>query len=275
MATSLKPPGKEPSLFLRHFGGQVRILRERRGLTRDELGGLASCSGSLIGAIERGERIADPDFAVRLDTALEAEGLLGSAGPALRAERYPAFFRNYAVLEADCFRLNAYAPMLVPGLLQTEAYARATFSIRTPALDEEEIEHGVAARLARQVLLTRAPKPFLTFVIEEAVLRRPLGGRVVLKEQLVRLLACARMNHVTIQVMPTECEEHAGLDGYVTLMETSERRTLAYTEGQGGSTLISERDQVSLLVQRYGIIRAQAFTPRESARFIEQLVGAL
>jgi hypothetical protein len=100
--------------------------------------------------------------------------------------------------------------MLVPGLLQTEAYARATFSIRTPALDEEEIEHGVAARLACQVLLTRAPKPFLAFVIEEAVLRRPLGGRVVLKEQIVRLLACARTNYVTIQVMPTECEEHAG-----------------------------------------------------------------
>ncbi|WP_329315602.1 helix-turn-helix domain-containing protein [Streptomyces sp. NBC_01262] len=275
MATSLKPPGKEPSLFLRHFGGQVRILRERRGLTRDELGGLASCSGSLIGAIERGERIADPDFAVRLDTALVAEGLLASAGPALAAERYPPMFRDFALLEADCFSFSTYAPHAVPGLLKTESYAHALIGNRIPSLDDDETNGLVKARLDRQALLARTPKPVLTFAIEEAVLRRPFGGRVVLKEQLLHLLACSRLRHVSVQVMPIDCEEHAGTDGLLTLLETKDRRPLAYTEGQGGSTLISDRDQVSLLIQRYGAIRAQALTPRESARYIEQLVGAL
>jgi hypothetical protein len=112
-------------------------------------------------------------------------------------------------------------------------------------------------------------------VIEEAVLRRPFGGRAILKEQLQHLFMCTRLRHVSVQVMPTDCEEHAGTDGFLALLDTKERRALAYTESHGGSRMISDREEVSLLVQRYGKIRAQALTPRESARFIKQLVGAL
>lgn len=96
-----------------------------------------------------------------------------------------------------------------------------------------------------------------------------------MKDQLHRLLDCGSMRNVSLQVMPTRRETHSGLDGPMVLLETPERRSLAYVEGQSGSFLISDRDEVSVLTQRYGIIRAQALSPEESASLIERLAGEL
>jgi hypothetical protein len=162
---------------------------------------------------------------------------------------------------------------LIPGLLQTEDYARALIAGHTPPLDDETIERRVAARLARQSLLLSKTALVIGFVIEEVALRRPVGGEAVLKGQLLRLLEVAALRNVSVQVMPTRRWEHNGLIGSMVLLETSERRTLAYTEAQGISMVVADRDEVSVFGQRYGIIRAQALGTEESTCLIEQLAG--
>ncbi|MFE1782142.1 Scr1 family TA system antitoxin-like transcriptional regulator [Streptomyces sp. NPDC059506] len=263
------------SVGLAIFGMQSRALRERLGMTQAELAGHIGYSESLVRMVERGERKPRPDYVERVDKALRAQGVLIAATPFLRQDRHPSWFVEYVEAEAEAVSLCKYDTHVVPGLLQTEEYARAVLSAHCPTLDDEEIERRVAARLDRQVLLARKPAPTLGFVIEEWVLRRPIGGRAVLKAQLLHLLECVAMRNLAIQVMPTACETHAGFDGPLTLLETPESRRLAYVEGQAGSEFVTEGAKVGVLEQRYGIIRAQALTTEDSARLIECLAGEL
>jgi hypothetical protein len=197
---------------------------------------------------------------------LGAKGLLMAGTQFLLKARYPTWFVDFTLLEAEAVSMYLYSNHVIPGVLQTEDYARAVISARCPPLDDEEIESRVAARLERQGLLIRKPSPVLGFVIEEVVVRRPIGGKGVLRAQLARLLECATMRNVTLQVMPSLRETHTGLDGPLVLLETADGKNLAYVEGQGGSILVSDPKQVGTLSQRYGVIRAQALNPEESPR---------
>ncbi|MFJ9790455.1 DUF5753 domain-containing protein, partial [Streptomyces globosus] len=156
---------------------------------------------------------------------------------------------------------------------QSEDYARAVFTMSRPLLTEEMVEQRVAARLARQEILTRMPLPTISFVIEESVLRRPLGGRTVMHGQLRQVLLTGQRRNVEIQVVPTELEEHAGLEGPFTLIETRDGRRIAYVEGYKDSRLHTDRKPVRELEEQYGILRAQALTPRASLVFVEKLLG--
>lgn len=141
---------------------------------------------------------------------------------------------------------------------------------------EEEIEKHVEARLERQAVLTRNPPPRLSFLVEETALERPFGDPGVLKEQLLHLLACMRaLNHLTVQIMPTGRHAHAGLQGPMRLMSTADGRNLVFVESQAGSTLISKPEQVNGLFDLFGMLRAQALTPWESADLIEGKAGEL
>lgn len=142
-----------------------------------------------------------------------------------------------------------------------------------PLLAQDVIEERVAARLARQEIFARTPQPTISFVIEEAVLRRPLGGRAVMRGQLEQVLLCGRRRNVEIQVMPTDLEEHAGREGPFTLIETCEGRRIAYVEGYKDSRLHTERRAARELEEQYGVLRAQALTPRASVAFVEKLLG--
>lgn len=184
--------------------------------------------------------------------------------------RYPWFFRQYAQLEAQATKLHAYDSHVVKGLLQTEDYARAVFEMWRPILDAETVDQRVAARMDRQKLFARRPTPLMSFVIEEVVLRRPLGGRHVMRGQLEQLLLLGHERNIEIQVMPTEREEHAGLAGSFTLLQIGDQRRMAYMEVQDESALHSDPKKVGVLESTYGTLRAQALTPRESLAFIEK-----
>ena len=159
------------------------------------------------------------------------------------------------------------------GLLQTEEYARAVFTMRRPVLGQETIEQRVNARLLRQDVFSRWPTPLMSFVIEESVLRRPVGGREVARGQLEQILLIGQRRNIEIQVMPLDREDHAGLAGPFTLIETAKGQRIGYTEAQRSSQLFTERGAVRELEAQYGIIRAQALTPRESMAFVEVLLG--
>ncbi|WP_447037830.1 helix-turn-helix domain-containing protein [Streptomyces sp. DSM 118878] len=259
--------------FLRCFGRQMKLLREAAGLTQAELGALVGYGEALIASVEQGRRIPKPELVDAVDRAVGAGGVLSAMKGELGRARYPGFFRQYAQLEAQATKLNAYDSHVVKGLLQTEDYARAVFEMWRPFLDAEIVEQRIAARMDRQKLFAKRPAPLMSFVVEEVVLHRPLGGRQVMQGQLERLLLLGRERNIEIQVMPTEREEHAGLAGAFTLLQIGDQRRMAYMEVQDESALHSDPKKVGVLESTYGTLRAQALTPRESLAFIEQLLG--
>ncbi|MEU9575039.1 helix-turn-helix transcriptional regulator [Streptomyces massasporeus] len=255
------------------FGRQLKLFRERAGMDRARLGTLTGYSASTIASFEQARRIPPPKFIDQADEVLSAGGVLSASRGEVARAQYPAFFRDAAKLEAEAVELHVYANQAVPGLLQTEEYARAIFMMMRPPMADELIEQRVSARLARQGILSSRVAPLASFAIDEAVLRRPIGGRGVLRGQLEHILLMGERRNVEIQVMPLDREENAGMAGPFTLIETKEGRRIAYAEVQNVSRLQTERERVRALEVKYGIIRAQALTPRESLAYVEKLLG--
>ncbi|WP_258177640.1 helix-turn-helix domain-containing protein [Streptomyces solincola] len=267
---------KEPSHARRHVGGLIKRFRTRKNLTQKELSELLVMSESLLGAYECAERIPSALFLKDADQALDADGLLVDCIEMMEEETYSPKFLNWKRTEAEAAIISAYECMVIPGLLQTPEYARALYLSRVPAYDPEDLDRHVEARLARQVVLDRKPKPIVSYVVEQAVLERDLGGAAVLKEQLDHLLDLLRTHpNITVQVMPTQRAVHAGLHGPFHLLSTPEGRNLAYTEGQGGDTLISRPEEVNRMIELFGALRGQALTPWESVELIERIAARL
>ncbi|MFD5076727.1 helix-turn-helix domain-containing protein [Streptomyces sp. NPDC058371] len=259
--------------ILHVFGRQLKLCRERAGLDRAELGARTGYSASTIASFEQGRRIAPPKFIDGADEVLDAGGMLRVGKEEVARAQYPPFFRDAARLEAEAVELCAYDTHVVKGLLQTEEYTRALLGMRRPILDEDTIERRVLARLARQEIFSRRPAPLLSFVMEESLLRRCLGGREVRRGQLEQILLIGQKRNVEIQVMPLDVEDNAGVDGPFTVLTQQSADQVGYMEAQGRSTLVTDREEVRALAARYGIIRAQALTPSESLAFIEKLLG--
>ncbi|NUS10642.1 MAG: helix-turn-helix domain-containing protein [Streptomyces sp.] len=274
------PSGEpETSDSLKTFGAVVHALREFHGLSREELGERVRLSRHSIASIELGRRMPDADFADRADPALGGTGALRKAVKHLaRQPGLAAWFRQWARMEAYAISLYTYECRVVPGLLQTEAYARAV-SLCVPPLPEEAVlNERVAARLARQELLStrRHPLCSFSFIIEEAVLERHTGGTEVTRGLLDHLLDVDERHwNVELQVMPLRSPAHAGLDGPVALLETPENRWYAYSEGQKNGRLISDAKEISVLHQRYAKLRSQSLTPEDSRKLLERMRGAL
>ncbi|MGY1437430.1 helix-turn-helix domain-containing protein [Streptomyces reniochalinae] len=263
----------ESSAVMRAVSRQIRLWREAADLTQAELGAAIGYGEEMISAVERRKRLPKPEFLDNADRVLGAGGKLSAMKEDVRQARYPKKVRDLAKLEAQVVERGAYGDHNIDGLLQTEEYARALFAMRRPAYSEEEIDRYVSGRMARQAMLERRPAPTLTFVQEEVTLRRPLGGRMMLRRQLEHLLEVAQLRHVTLQVMPTACEEHAGMAGEHRVLKLNDGTTLGSTDAQLTNRLISDPKEVQVLEMRYGMIRAQALTPRESLAFVEKVLG--
>ncbi|MEE1755711.1 helix-turn-helix domain-containing protein [Streptomyces sp. SP18CS02] len=258
------------------FGRLLRFHRERAKVSQEALGRHTGYSKSQVAMIERGERRPRGNFVELADDLLGAQGALLEVAKELTASGVAAWFEDYLEEEAKAAGIHKYETHVIPGLLQTEAYARAVFGCHSPALDDEEIEAGVTARLARHRVFVHKPTPSISFVLEKALLLRPLGGPDVLKENLLHILDVGRLRHVEVQVMPEDRQTHAGLNGSFTLLETAERRSqLVYVEGQGGRYFLSEQPDTGDVFGRYGILRAQALNPEDSAELIEQVAREL
>jgi transcriptional regulator with XRE-family HTH domain len=261
--------------IVRTVGRLVRLCRERAGLTPGELEARTGCEADLVDAVENGRRVPAAEFLADADRVLDAGGVLAALREDVLRARYPRKVRDLARLEAEAVEIGAYNTHHIQGLLQTEDYARALFRMRRPALDEDTIERHVAARMGRQRIFERSPAPILTFVQEEVTLRRPIGGRMVLRAQLDRLLDVGRLRHAEIQVMPTATEDHAGMGGDILLLEGVRGPKVAWLETQQYSRVASDRRTVRTLEAQYGVIRSQALPPRESLAYIEKLRGEI
>ncbi|MFB7554462.1 helix-turn-helix domain-containing protein [Streptomyces brevispora] len=274
-ADAVESAAEPGSGFLRCFGRQMKLLREAAGLTQTELGAIVGYGEAQIAAVEQGRRIPKPEMVDAVDLAVGGRGVLVAMKGEVERARYPSFFREFVRLEAEAVELHAYDAQVVNGLLQSEEYARAVFAMRRPLLDEDTIAQRVAARLNRQKLLARRPTPLLSFVIEESVVRRPLGGPQVLRSQLEQLLIVGHQRNVEIQIMPNQRDEHAGLVGSFTLLLARNQRRMGYVEAHFQGVVHSDPAQVQMLESTYGVLRAQAMTPKESLAWIEMLLGEL
>ncbi|MGW5665542.1 helix-turn-helix domain-containing protein [Streptomyces sp. NPDC003758] len=254
-------------------GRQLKLRREAVGMRAADFGKAVGYGEDLVYKIEGGKRIPRPEYLDRADEVLGAGGLLSAMKEDVAKVRYPRKVRELAKLEAQAVEIGVYESISINGLLQTPDHARALFESWQPAYSPEEVDRLVAARVARHSVFERSPAPALSFVQEEATLRRPVGGTMVWRQQLERLLDVGRLRNVTLQVMPTSSDAHPGLNGRIEVLKFGDGTAVGRTDGAFNGRPISDPKQVRIIDLRYGTIRAQALPPRESLAFIEQLLG--
>lgn len=255
-------------------GALLALYRSAAGYTQADLASTVIVSESKLASIEQGRRPLTLTLAKELDRVLETKGALEVAVDYLPdIDVYPSWAAEYLDHERDATTISWYENQVFPGLLQTEGYARALFQSRIPILHEDEIEEQVAARLERQSVLHRKVPMAASFIFSEAVLRERLGGDAVHEEQVRHLLHCADLPGVTIQVLPQGRRTHAGLAGPFLLFETPQHEHLAYAETQRGSLVIYDLDEVSILTQRYAMLRTQALNTEDTKGLLNRLLG--
>lgn len=256
------------------IGAQLATFRRAAGLTQSALAERSRVSEDTIASVEQGRRPLQMDLAILLDDILETKGALQVAVAKVpQKERFPAFVQDFVEYEQEAVTLMSYENQVVPGLLQTEEYARFIFSCLYPPIEDDQQEEWVQGRLDRQRLLLRKPRPMLHFILEESVLRSEVGDPAVMRRQIERLRECALLPFVGLQIMPIKLPKHAGLAGPMVLLETPDHDHLAYVEGQLVSFLHDDPDDVSVLSQKYGMLRSQALSLEESIRLLEHLLG--
>lgn len=253
----------------RFSGNQMKRWRTKASVSREELAAASNYSLDTIKSMEQGVRMPTPRVLDACDELCQAEGLVSAAKEYLHREKFPARVQEFVEREKEAISRWSYDATYIPGLLQTKGYTRTLIENRYPPLDEETVEGRIAGRMERQAILTeRKPPVALSFVIYEAALRSPL----VDTEQLSRLLEASHLRNVVIQMLPFERAIPAALLGPMVLLETRDHERFAYAEGQLGSQLSADPDVVSRTTERLSMIRTEALSPAESARFIEQMV---
>ncbi|WP_431781222.1 helix-turn-helix domain-containing protein [Streptomyces chumphonensis] len=265
-----------PSDSLRTFGAVVQALREHAGLSREEFADLVRFSKHTVASIEQGRRMADRQFVERAEPVLGDTGALRRAMPHVsRQAGLASWFRQWARLERTAVTLCTYECRVLPGLLQTERYARAVTESVPPVKDEEQVAKQVAARLERQTMFDRRPPIAFSFIVEQALIERGTGSPDVMRELLDHLLERASQFNVDLQIMPRYQPDHAGFDGPLMLLEAQDNRWFGYAEGQRGGMLISDAREVSITLQRYAKLRSQALNSNDSRSLLKQVRGAL
>ncbi|MET8248859.1 helix-turn-helix transcriptional regulator [Streptomyces sp. NPDC005202] len=264
----------EAEAVMRTVVRQLKLWREAAGLTQAEFGAAIGYGEEQVSSVERGRRIPRPEYLDRADQVLAAGGRIAAMKKDVAEVRYPKKVRDLKKLEAEAVELCAYNNSVVHGLLQTKEYARAVFNARRPAFTEEEVEQQVAARLARQEILDfMTGRRVFSFVQCESTLRRPIGGRMVMRQQLERLLEVGQWRNVDLQVLPLDREENSGTDGSFRLLKLKDGATVAFSEAPLSSRVMTDPKETTVLDIRYGVIRAQALSPQESLAFIEKVLG--
>ena len=279
-------PGSGPTVLRILLGSQLRMLREVKGITREEAGYAIRASGSKISRMELGrvsfkERDVtdllrlygvDDDEAVTLvELAIQANspGWWHKYGDVL-----PDWFQVYVGLEEAASLIRLYEVQFVPGLLQTADYARAVVQLGQPGATPDEIERRISLRLGRQELLTKPGGPRLWAIVDEAALRRPIGGMEVMRAQLVQLLEATEQPQVTLQVMPFRSGGHAAEAGAFTIMRFPEPDLpdVVYLEQLTSALYLDKRDDVEKYTEVMERLSVEAESPERSVHILSGML---
>ncbi|MEU9977364.1 helix-turn-helix transcriptional regulator [Streptomyces sp. NPDC051014] len=254
-------------------GRQLKLRREAAGLRAAEFGEVVGYGEDMVYKVEGGKRIPRQEYLNRADEVLGAGGQVSAMWEDVKRVRYPKKVRELAKLEGQAVEIGVYVCHSISGLLQTPEHARAVISAAQPPYSPDDVERMVTARLARQSVFERDPAPTIHFVLEEAPLRRPIGGTMVWRRQLEHLLEVARLHNVLLQVMPLSSEVHSGLDGRIELLKFPDGTAVGRSDGAFNGRPTSDPKELRVLELQYGTIRAQALSPGESLALIKQLLG--
>ncbi|KOU68902.1 XRE family transcriptional regulator [Streptomyces sp. MMG1533] len=261
-------PSSSPRALL---GAEIRHAREKAGLSQEDLGLRLFSSGSFIGQLEAGTRRMQPEYARMLDEVLGTEDFFARNCGASAKSKYPEHFAEAAEAEEGATTIREYASMLIPGLLQTPAYARAVCRAYQPTAPEEAIEELVVARMERARILDDPTRPLLWAVIDEAALRRMTGERAVMAGVLHHIAGLMRRNRAIVQVLPFDAGAHPAMQGCVKLMDCDDAPALVYLEGVGTGRLEDDPATVSRYRHYYELLTASALSPGKSLA----LIGAM
>ncbi|RNL87693.1 helix-turn-helix domain-containing protein [Halostreptopolyspora alba] len=259
-----------PEHARRRFGVELRKWREHAGMSQPQLARSVPMSQSQISAIETGHKGTTLDQIRRFDQVLTTSGALVRRWENLQQDGrgFPSWFAGVVAVERQASEIREYAPLLVPGLLQTPEYAHASLRQGRPTDSEDQLDESVRARMERQSILTAERPPLLRAVIEEHVLRRPIGGRATMRAQLDQLLDVSTRPHVGVSVVPMSTETHPGQDGPFLLFTVPDQDVVAYTETRVSGAPTDDRDIVGGYVGVFGELCMVALPPEGSRRLI-------
>ncbi|MET8678110.1 helix-turn-helix transcriptional regulator [Streptomyces sp. NPDC004647] len=269
MLSVTNPKNHDPSLPRAFYGAELRRLREAAGMSQDKLGEQLFCSGAYIGQIEAAAQKPQLEVAERLDRVLNTDGSLARMCRVVNRSRHPEYFAEAADLESGAETISEYGPMVVPGLLQTEAYARALTRAAHPFAPQEEVEGHVAARLDRARILDDPTGPELWVILHEAALQVQVGGCAAIREQLAHIVDSACSNRALVQVLPDSAGAHAFVNGMVSLMTFTDSPPVAYVEGAHIGQLVDDAEVVARYQRSFDLVRAAALSPEASLTLIE------
>jgi DNA-binding XRE family transcriptional regulator len=267
---------REPYEFpaIRAFAAELQAWRGV--MTKVELAETLGYTPQLMGQIEAGKNIPSKKFAEDLDTYFETNGLFVRLWKVISESRHiaalPPGFPKFVKLESEAGAIRAFGVLLVPGLLQTEAYARAILqTIQTP----DAVEQFVASRMERQAILNRDKPPRLWATLDERALRCGIGGAAVMRGQLEHLLEASKRPNIMVQVVSETEGEYAGLEGDLVLLSFDNEPDAAYTEASGRGQVVEDAAGVAEFHVRYDLIRGHARTVNESRSLIESILERL
>lgn len=247
------------------FGAELKRLREEAGFTQAALGARVFVSGGYVGQFEQAIRKPQLDVAQRIDETLQTGGFFERmCRKLINDKRYADYFAPVAELERLATKICEFAPTVVPGLLQTAAYARAVTIAANPFAADEYVEETVSARLERARILQDATRPEYWAVLHESVLRIPVGGPAAMAEQLEHVSALACERKVLAMVVPYAAGGHASMAGMLALMEFEDAPPTAYTETSFSGNLVDDPAVVKRAQRAYDLLRAAALSPEAS-----------
>ncbi|MEU9284222.1 helix-turn-helix transcriptional regulator [Streptomyces sp. NPDC048275] len=257
------------------LGRTLRFLREKAGKSLGQLADETSYDKSYLYRLETGERLSKRAVMEDLDRYHGSGDLLVRLWRDARKEVIKDKYKAFMELEATARDMWMFQ-LRVPGLLQTEDYARAVLSglsgAQTTAGNGEEVEEQVALRMGRQELLYREPAPSVRVILDEGALRRPVPGAKVWTDQLSHLVDAAELPNVALQVLPYTAGVHDLMDSHLWLFWQRVGDPVAYVEGNGFGELIDDPDKVLSFRLSYDLVRDAALTPVESTAFIKRLL---
>ncbi|AVT33733.1 XRE family transcriptional regulator [Plantactinospora sp. BC1] len=249
---------------------ELRLFRAEQRLSQEEFGRKIGYSGSHVSSVETGQRPPTDEYVEKIDQAFQTGGTFSRMLKKLaKLDSTPAWLRDWIEFERLARLLRWYEPAFVPGLLQTESYARALLT--TAHLLPEQIEQRIQARLDRQAVLTAENPARFVFVLDAMVLRRPLRGNPsVMAEQLAHLLTCAELPNVQILVVPPETGVYAGLQGGFILATLSDQSVVAYLDHQVRAQIVDRAEDLAALQDTWEAIRSEALPSLQSLDLIRE-----
>ncbi|MFF4574882.1 helix-turn-helix domain-containing protein [Streptomyces sp. NPDC001410] len=273
-----------PTVRRRRLGQELRRLRELKGMTAEEVAERLLVSQSKISRLENGRRSISQRDVRDLCGVYEVEDqrIVDSLMEMARDSRQQGWWHTfgdipysvYIGLETDAESLRVYEPQLVTGLLQTRAYAEALVQGALPETSTAEIEKRVQVRMRRQERITAEGNPLrLWVVLDEAALRRVVGSKLVMREQLEHLIEMSQLPHVTVQVLPFEVGAHPGLNGQYAILEFADAAdsSVVYLEGVTSDLYLEKAQDVQKYAVMYEHLRAQSLNVEQSRQCISDV----